>query len=136
AGLRNRIVHEAGGRGRALLIPEDSLEQPPADRLDRATFQLTLDRGRVDGGAHVLDGRVAQGADATGLLVDAHADDMHSHAWAEVGNHGPTATLDGRVLGPERSAHREYLGQGPGLGWYALHADAAIGDLKIVERHL
>src|SRR2546430_12458348 len=35
AGLRDGVVHEAAGRRRALLVPEDPLEQAPADRLDR-----------------------------------------------------------------------------------------------------
>src|SRR4030081_3082036 len=80
----HRLVRQAAGDRRALLVEHQLLEEPPAHSLDRATVHLGLDRGWIERSTHVLDRDVADRCDMTFLRIDVHAGDVHSHARAVI----------------------------------------------------
>src|SRR5262249_202458 len=75
AGAGAVVVHEPPGHHRALAVVDQLLPEAGGEALDRATVELALDDGRIDGPAAVVDRDVGEQPGLAGL--DVHLDGGH-----------------------------------------------------------
>src|SRR5205807_2124267 len=80
-GDRAAIVEEARVIEAALGVVDVFLVERPADALDDAALDLTLDIARVDRGADVLGGDEAQDLDRARLRIDLDITELRREAW-------------------------------------------------------
>src|SRR5438105_2817536 len=103
ASLGHRVIHEATGDRRTLLVKDDLFVEAPAHPLDGAAVHLVFEEGWIDRSADVLNGDVMKRHDFACVRIDAHAGNVDGHAGTVVSDDRLTATQ-----------HRDILATAPG----------------------